>query len=66
MRTTRHKAVAAAVSSVLTVVTAALLDQAVSIPEWGEIAATLVVGALGVYAVWRVPNRSAAGNSETR
>lgn len=57
MRTTRHKAVAAAVGAVLTVVTAALTDSVVDVPEWGEIVSTAVVAALGVYAVWRTPNR---------
>lgn len=57
------KAVAAAVSGVATVATGALLDQAVSIPEWGEIAGALVVGALGVYAVWRTPNRPTGASS---
>jgi hypothetical protein len=55
-RTTRHKAVASAFAAVATVVAAALLDQAVSVPEWGEIAGAAVVAGLGVFAVWRTPN----------
>lgn len=49
-------AVATAIASVVTVYTAAQVDGEVTSEEIGAIAGAAVVGALGAYAVWRVPN----------
>lgn len=65
MRTTRHKAIAAAVSAVLVVITNALTDSVIDVPEWGDIAATAVVSGLGVYAVWRTRNQPLAAGRRT-
>ncbi len=51
------KAVTAAIGSVVTVLTAALADDVLSLDETGGIVATAIVAAGTVWAVWRVPNR---------
>lgn len=51
------KAVAAAVGSVVTVLTAALADDVLSMSETGTVVATCVTAALTVYAVFQVKNR---------
>ncbi len=51
------KAVVAAVGSVITVLTAALADDVLSLDETGGIVASAIVAAGTVYAVWAVPNR---------
>jgi hypothetical protein len=50
------KAVVAAVGMVVTVLTAVLADDVLNASEAGTLTATVVEGALTVYAVWRVPN----------
>lgn len=51
------KAVIAAVGTVGTALTAALADNVLDGNELGGIVSTVVVAALTVYAVWRVPNQ---------
>lgn len=53
------KAVVAAVGTVVTALTAALADDVLNTNEVGTIISTVVVAALSVYAVWRVPNEQA-------
>jgi len=50
------KAVAAAVGTVATAVSAALADDLFGVDEIGHVVATVITAALAVYAVWRVPN----------
>ena len=50
------KAIAAAVGMVVTVLTAALADDVLSLDETGQIVAVAIEAAARVYAVWRVPN----------
>lgn len=50
------KAVAAAVGTIATAVTAALADDVLSFDEAGTLASVLVVAVLSVWAVYRVPN----------
>ncbi len=49
-------AVATAIASVIAVYTAAQVDGEVTSEEVGQVAGAAVVGLLGAYAVWRVPN----------
>lgn len=53
------KAVVAAVGTLTTVLTAALADDVLDVSETGSLVSALILGALSVYAVWRVPNRPA-------
>lgn len=53
------KAVVAGVALVATVLTAALADDVLSITEGQALAAALVEAGAGIWAVWRVPNRTA-------
>lgn len=50
------KAVAAAVGTIVTVLTAALADDVLDISETSALVSAVVTGALTVYAVYRVPN----------
>jgi hypothetical protein len=50
------KALVAAIGTVLTVLVAALADDLVDASETATIISTVVVAALTVYGVWRVPN----------
>lgn len=50
------KAIASAVGTAATIVTAALADDVLALDEQGAIVSAVVVGALSVWAVWRVPN----------
>jgi hypothetical protein len=52
----KAKAIVAAVGTVCTALTAALADNVLDGSEAGGIASTVVVGALAVWGVWRVPN----------
>jgi hypothetical protein len=54
------KAILAAVGLVLTVATAALADDVLSLSETSTLIVTVVEAALTVYAVWRVPNAPSA------
>lgn len=54
------KAWVAAVSSVATALTAAFADNVFDGNDVASVASTVVVAALGVWAVYRVPNRGAA------
>lgn len=51
------KAIMAALGSILTVLTAALADDVLSLDEVGTLASTVITAALTVFAVWRVPNQ---------
>lgn len=53
------KAVAAAIGTLITVLTAALADDVLQVSETSGIVAAAVTGVLTVYAVWRTPNRDA-------
>lgn len=53
------KAVAAAVGTVVTVLTGALADDVLDMSETGTLVATIVTAALTVYAVYKVPNADA-------
>lgn len=53
----KAKAVAAALGLVVTALSAAFADDVLDVSETGQIVATVITGALSVYAVWRVPNR---------
>jgi hypothetical protein len=50
------KALAAGIGSVLTVLTAALADDVLSMDETGTLVSTLVTAALTVYAVFKTSN----------
>lgn len=54
------KAVASAVGTIATALTAALADDILNTDETGTLVSTIVVAALTVYSVWRVPNRGSA------
>lgn len=53
------KAVVGGVALVVTALTGALADNLVNASEAQTLAAVLVEAVLGVYAVWRVPNKDA-------
>lgn len=53
------KAVAAAVGTAATVLTAALADDVFNASEMGTFIATLIEGGTTIYAVWRIPNKPA-------
>jgi len=57
MQVTKAKAVTAAIFAVVTVLTAAFADDVFGASEVGTVVATLVEQAIGVWAVWRVPNK---------
>lgn len=52
---TRWKAVAAALGVVSTALTTAFADDVFDFSDAGTVVSSVVVGALSVYAVWRVP-----------
>lgn len=58
--TTPAKAIAAAIGTVLLVVTSAIADDVINMPEWAEIVSSVVIGIGTVYAVWRTRNRPRA------
>jgi len=54
------KAYVTAVSSVVTALSAAFADDVLGDSEVGGLVSTVVVAALGVYAVYKTPNRKPA------
>lgn len=58
MKTTKAKAITAAVGAVVAVLTAAFADDVFSANETSQVVAVLVEQALTVWAVWRVPNKT--------
>jgi ABC-type nickel/cobalt efflux system permease component RcnA len=58
MLQTRAKAIAAAITAVAVVITDALADNVFEASEVGQVVSALIVAGAGVYAVWRIPNRS--------
>ena len=51
------KAVAAGISAIATVFTAAFADDILSIDETGTIISVVIVQGIGVYSVWKVRNK---------
>lgn len=58
------KAWVAAVSSVVTALSAAFADDILSNSEVGGLVSTVVLAALGVYAVYKIPNRDVTEPTE--
>ncbi len=57
IKTTKGKAVAAAVGGLATLASAVFADDVLDTSEVASVVAGLVTAALSVYAVWRTPNR---------
>lgn len=51
------KALAAAVSAIATVCTAAFADDILQVDETGTIISVVIVQAIGVYSIWKVRNK---------
>lgn len=57
IRTTKAKAIAAAVGTLCTVVTAVFADNVLDTSEVGSLIAGAVTAAATIYAVFKVPNK---------
>lgn len=66
MRMTKTKAVVAAIALIVNALSAAFADDVFSGSEVAGLASTVVTSALGVWAVWRVPNKPATPPAQYR
>lgn len=58
------KAIAAGVSAIATVCTAAFADNVLNVDETGTIISVVIVQAIGVYSVWKVRNKGYVDQGE--
>jgi hypothetical protein len=59
---TAAKATVAAIGTVITALAAAFADDVLSHNEVAGLVSTVVLGAISVYSVWKVPNREVPSN----